>query len=723
MPPVKSERSGTQSEKDTKSREVPRSGMAQKVLTGSRRVGQAEKSNGKETMTVESSKSLLTPEKLVEGYKLMLLARRLDEKELALLKQGKAFFHIGGSGHEAIQVACAMNLKPGYDWGYPYYRGLGFAIGIGFTPEEIMLAELHRAEDVMTGGRQMPGHYGKPSLNIPTQSSPTGTQYLQAVGTALGCVKDGKDQVVYVSSGEGATSEGEFSEALNWAAREKLPVIFVIEDNHYAISVPEWQQTAGGSVYEIVKGYANLERYKVNGTNFVDSFAAAKGAVARARRGEGPSVIVADVVRLLSHSSSDDDRKYRPKDEIEKDHARDPLLVMESMLLAEKILTRAEIDSIQKEVKKRVDDAADWAESRPVPDVSTAVTNIFASKETYSKLEYEKNLPAGKPVVMVDAINHALHEEMAVNPKMLIYGEDVEDGKGGVFTATKGLSTKFGRDRVFNSQLAEASIIGTAFGVAVRGFKPVVEIQFGDYIFPAMMQLRNEVGMLRYRSNNTWACPMVVRVPVGGYIHGGHYHSQSIESIFAHCPGLYIAYPSTSADAKGLLKSAIRMEDPILFLEHKGLYRQSYAMSLEPDEDYLVPFGKASVRREGKDITVVTYGAMVYFALNAAKKLAEKGIEVEVIDLRTIVPLDKEAILQSVKKTNRVLVLSEDTRTSGFAAEISSIIAEEAFEYLDAPIRRITTLDAPIPYSPPLEQAVMPSEALVTKVLEELATY
>ncbi|MCL4511712.1 MAG: alpha-ketoacid dehydrogenase subunit beta [Bacteroidetes bacterium] len=324
---------------------------------------------------------------------------------------------------------------------------------------------------------------------------------------------------------------------------------------------------------------------------------------------------------------------------------------------------------------------------------------------------------------MVDAINHALHEEMAVNPKMLIYGEDVEDGKGGVFTATKGLSTKFGRDRVFNSQLAEASIIGTAFGVAVRGFKPVVEIQFGDYIFPAMMQLRNEVGMLRYRSNNTWACPMVVRVPVGGYIHGGHYHSQSIESIFAHCPGLYIAYPSTSADAKGLLKSAIRMEDPILFLEHKGLYRQSYAMSPEPDEDYLVPFGKASVRREGKDITVVTYGAMVYFALNAAKKLAEKGIEVEVIDLRTIVPLDKEAILQSVKKTNRILVLSEDTRTSGFAAEISSIIAEEAFEYLDAPIRRITTLDAPIPYSPPLEQAVMPSEALVTKFLEELATY
>lgn len=616
-----------------------------------------------------------------------------------------------------------MNLKPGYDWAYPYYRGLAFAIALGFTPEEIMLAELHRAEDVMTGGRQMPGHYGKRSLNVPTQSSPTGTQYLQAVGTALGCVKDGTDQVVYVSSGEGATSEGEFSEALNWSSREKLPVIFCVENNHYAISVPEWQQTAGGSVYEIVKGYSNLARYKINGTDFLESYKAAKEAVARARRGDGPSVIVADVVRLLSHSSSDDERKYRPKDEIEKDRARDPLLAMESLLVEEKIITRSEIEAIQKETKKRVDDAADWAESRPLPESSTATSNIYAPIEGYSNFEYEKSSPAGKPIVMVDAINHALHEEMAKNPKMLVWGEDVEDGKGGVFTATKGLSTKFGRDRVFNSQLAEASIIGAAFGAAVRGFKPVVEVQFADYIFTGMMQLRNEVAMMRYCSNNSWACPMVIRVPVGGYIHGGHYHSQSIESLFAHCPGIYIAYPSTSADAKGLLKTATRMDDPILFLEHKGLYRQSYAMTPEPDDEYLVPFGRASIRREGKDITVVTYGATVYFALNASKKLAEKGIEVEVVDLRTIVPLDKETILQSVRKTNRVLVLSEDTRTSGFASEICSIIAEEAFEYLDAPVRRITAQDSPVPYSPSLEVAILPSEAQVVKTLEELAAY
>lgn len=684
---------------------------------------QGQISNGHDTITLESGKKILMPEKLIEGYKLMLLARRLDEKELALLKQGKAFFHIGGSGHEAIQVACAMNLKPGYDWAYPYYRGLGFAIGLGFTAEEIMLAQLNRAEDVMTGGRQMPGHYGKNSLNVPTQSSPTGTQFLQAVGTAMGCVRDGKNQVVYVSSGEGATSEGEFSEALNWASREKLPVIFCIEDNHYAISVPEWQQTAGGSVYEIVKGYPNLQRYKVDGTDFIASFAVASEAVARARNGSGPSVIVADVVRLLSHSSSDDDRKYRPKDEIEKDHARDPLLVMENVLIEEKILTHSEIESIQKDVKKKVDEAADWAESRPTPEVSTVFSHVYAPKETYSGWEFEKSIPAGKPVVMVDAVNHALHEEMLRNPRAIIYGEDVEDGKGGVFTATKGLSTKFGRERVFNSQLAEASIIGTAFGLSLRGFKPVVEIQFADYIFPAMMQLRNEVAMMRYRSDNKWSCPMVIRVPVGGYIHGGHYHSQSIESIFAHCPGIYIAYPSTAQDAKGLLKTAIRMADPILFLEHKGLYRQSYAMSPEPDQDYLIPFGKASVRREGKDISVITYGAPVYFALNAAKKLSEKGIEVEVIDLRTIVPLDKEAILQSVRKTNKVLVLSEDTRTSGFAAELTSIIAEEAFEYLDAPIRRIAAFDSPVPYSPPLEIAVLPSEAQVMKVLEELAAY
>ncbi len=679
------------------------------------------KTNGNDTLTAELSR--VTLDQLVDAYKLMLLARCLDEKELALLKQGKAFFHISSSGHETIQIACAMNLRPGYDWAYPYYRGMTFAIGLGHTPKEIMLMQLHRAEDVMTGGRQMPGHYGKRSLNIPTQSSPTGTQFLQAVGTALGCVRDGKDQVVYVSSGEGATSEGEFSEALNWSAREKLPVVFCIEDNHYAISVPEWQQTAGCSVYEIVKGYQNLERIKVNGTDFVESFEAAKNAVARARRGDGPTVIVADVVRLHSHSSSDDDRKYRPKDEIEKDHARDPLLVMEAELIEGKILTNSEIESMKKEIKRTVDEAADWAESRPLPDVSTAATKVYAPMESYSSFEYEKNRPSGKPVVMVDAINHALHEEMAINPRMLIWGEDVEDGKGGVFTATKGLSTKFGRERVFNSQLAEASIIGAAFGAAVRGFKPVVEIQFADYIFPGMMQLKNEVAMLRYRSNSSWACPMVVRVPVGGYIHGGHYHSQNIESIFAHCPGLYIAYPSTAEDAKGLLKSAIRMEDPILFLEHKALYRQSYAMSPEPDADYLVPFGKASVRREGNDATIITYGATVYFALNAAKKLSEKGIEIEVIDLRTIVPLDKETILQSVRKTNRVLVLTEDSRTSGFAAEVCSIISEEAFEFLDAPIRRITAQDAPVPYGPALEAAILPSEGQVVKTLEELIAY
>ncbi|HQT92987.1 MAG TPA: thiamine pyrophosphate-dependent enzyme, partial [Candidatus Kryptobacter bacterium] len=402
----------------------------------------------------------------------------------------------------------AMNLKSGYDWAYPYYRGLAFAIGLGFTAEEIMLAQLHRADDVMTGGRQMPGHYGKPALNVPTQSSPTGTQYLQAVGTAIGCLRDGKDQVVYVSSGEGATSEGEFSEALNWASREKLPVVFCIEDNHYAISVPEWQQTAGGSVYEIVQGYKNLARYKVDGTDFVESYAVAREAVGRARRGEGPSVIVADVVRLLSHSSSDDDRKYRPKDEIEKDHARDPLMVMENILVGEKILTKAEIESTQKEIKKKVDDAADWAETRPLPEISSVTEHVYAPLETYSGFEFEKTVPSGKPVVMVDAINHALHEEMLRNPKMLIWGEDVEDGKGGVFTATKGLSTKFGRERVFNSQLAEASIIGAAFGASVRGFKPVVEIQFGDYIFPATMQLRDEVAMMRYRSNNKWSSAM-----------------------------------------------------------------------------------------------------------------------------------------------------------------------------------------------------------------------
>ncbi len=671
----------------------------------------------------ETNKTPFSKEELLRAYRTMLTSRRCDEKILILLKQGKSFFHIGGAGHEAAQVAAAAALRRGHDWAFPYYRDQAFALQLGMTAEEMFLIALHRAEDPATGGRQPQGHYGRPDLRIPTQSSPTGTQYLQAVGVALGAKKEGTDEVVYVSSGDGATSEGEFFEAVNWAAREALPAIFFIQDNRLAISVPVEIQTAGGSVYDVVSGFKGLERFDVDGSNFVEVFAAMQKAVERARKGGGPSLVHANVVRLLPHSSSDDQLKYRAKEDVERDKARDPLPKMTHFLIEEGYITDKEASEMQAEVKEAVDAAATWAESRPLPDAATADLHVYGSAHANVPRDFVEPEHKGQKVVLVDAINHALKEEMERNPKMVVFGEDVADGKGGVFTATKGISTKFGKARVFNSPLAEASIMGVAAGLALKGWMPVPEIQFGDYIWPAFMQLRDEIAMFRYRSNNTWSCPMVIRVPVGGYIHGGHYHSQCIESILAHVPGIRIVFPSNAADAKGLLKAAIRGDDPVVFLEHKGLYRQGYASSLEPDADFVLPLGIASIKRVGTDVSVITYGALVQKSLEAARKMEEKGVSVEVIDLRTINPLDKEAIFSSVKKTGRVLIAHEDTITGGFGGELAALIAEHCFQYLDAPVKRVAALDAPVPYSPPLENAVLPNEAKILSALEELAAY
>ena len=662
-------------------------------------------------------------EELLRSYRTMLTARRADEKILILLKQGKCFFHIGGSGHEAAQVAAAAALRPGHDWAFPYYRDMAFALHLGQTLEEVFLMALHRAEDPATGGRQPQGHYGRADLRIPTQSSPTGTQYLQAVGIALGARKDRTDEVVYVSSGEGATSEGEFFEAVNWAAREALPVIFFVQDNKYAISVPVANQTAGGSVHEVVSGFKGLERYDADGSNFAEIYSVTRRAVERARSGGGPSLIRANVVRLLAHSSSDDQLKYRPKEEVERDKAKDPLPKMTRYLIEEGVITDQEAADIQKEVKEAVDAAAAWAESRPLPEAFTASLHIYGDAHANPPRDFVEPEHTGPKVVLVDAINHALKEEMARNPRMLIFGEDVADGKGGVFTATKGISTKFGSVRAFNSPLAEASIVGVATGLALKGWMPVPEIQFGDYIWPAFMQIRDEIAMFRYRSNNTWACPLVIRVPVGGYIHGGHYHSQCLESFMAHVPGIRLAFPSNAADAKGLLKAALRGDDPVIFMEHKGLYRQGYAASPEPDENFVLPFGLASIKREGTDMSVLTYGALVQKSIEAAKKLDDRGISVEVIDLRTINPLDLETITKSVKKTGKVLIAHEDTLTGGFGGEIAALISEHCFEWLDAPIKRVAAFDAPVPYSPPLENEILPSEAKILAALEDLAAY
>ena len=666
----------------------------------------------------------LTREQIVQAYRNCLAARLIDGKILILLKQGKVFFHIGGSGHEVAQTATALAMRPGYDWAYPYYRDLAFSLQFGYTIEDIMLEALHRKGGPSSNGFAMPFHYGHKKWRIIAQSSPTGTQYLGAVGTAMGAVKDGRDEVVYVSSGEGATSEGEFHEAVNWAARERFPVIFLIQNNRFAISVPIRDQVAGESVYEMVKGYEGLNRYKVDGCDFRAMYEVAAEAVVRARNGQGPSVIEAETVRLLPHSSSDDHRKYREQKDLEEDLLKDPIPRFEKFLIEQGLLEAESIPSIRQQIQQHIDDAVDAAEAQPLPDVGDLEKYVYSPKTIVPAAGFVEPEHMGKAVVMVDAINHALAEEMEHNPKMLIYGEDVAGSKGGVFTATKGLTAKFGGERVFNSPLAEASIVGTALGLAIRGFKPNIEIQFGDYIWPAFMQIRDEVAMLRFRSCNHWSCPMVIRVAVGGYIHGGLYHSQSIEAFFAHIPGLRVVFPSNAADAKGLLKTACREDDPVLFCEHKGLYRQAFAAAPEPEAEYLLPFGVAKVKKPGEDITVISWGMLVQRSLDAARKIeAQYGVSIEVIDLRTLNPLDRETILESARKTGKVLVVHEDTLTAGFGAEIVAIIANEAFERLDAPIQRVAAKDTPVPYGPELEAAMLPQEEDIVKALARLVKY
>ena len=659
-----------------------------------------------------------TKKQLLEIYQQMALSRYLDDKQLILLKQGKGFFHIGGSGHKAAGMAAALAFKPGFDYAYPYYREQAFCLGWGMTSREHLLAFLAKEDDPSSGGRQMPQHYGHKELKIVSQSSSTGTQFLQAVGAGFALKRNGENGVVYTSSGEGTSSQGDFHEALNWASRDKTPVIFHIENNGYAISVPIEDQTAGGSVYKISAGYDNLARFNVNGTDFFETHLAFKKAVERARKGKGPSLIQSDVVRLLPHSSSDDQRKYRPEEDLEADRKRDPLLVFANTCIHEKISTLEEFDAIIEKVKTEVDSDAEWAEAQADPDSKDGSKNVYFNLNPQNVPEL--NPGDGKKIVLVDAINHALDEELAHNDKMIIYGQDVAGGKGGVFTATRGLTDKHGADRVFNSPLAESSIIGTAIGLATLGYKPVVEIQFGDYIWYSMMQIRNEVATMRYRSNGKWSCPIVMRVPVGGYIHGSICHSQSIDGFFTHLPGIYIAYPSNASDAKGLLKMACRMEDPVMFMEHKGLYRQGFAASPEPDENYLLPFGKARIVQEGNDVTIITWGALVQKSIEAARNT---GLSVEIIDLRTLNPLDMETILTSLQNTSRVIVAHEDNLNNGFGAEIAARISDKGFKYLDAPIKRVASKDAPVAYAEVLENELLVQTSWIENALKEIVEF
>ncbi|HZQ95779.1 MAG TPA: dehydrogenase E1 component subunit alpha/beta [Candidatus Sulfotelmatobacter sp.] len=714
----------------------------------------------------------LSREQLIQAYRIMYTSRRIDDREILLKRQQKIYFQMSGAGHEAIGVAAGLALKSGYDWFYPYYRDRALCLALGVQPYQMFLQGVGAAEDPSSGGRQMPSHWSYPALHIVTQSSPTGSQILQAIGCAEGgrylarhpkareipasgapdyrqfkSVSVQEDEVTYVSLGDGTSSEGEFWEAMNAAALGKLPVIFCVEDNGYAISVPVEVQTAGGSISRLVSGFPNFHFEEVDGTDPLASYAAFRRAAKYCREGHGPAFVHAHVIRPYSHSLSDDERLYRPDAERERDAQRDPVTRTQMFLLREGILDDKGINQLEKQVEAELQAAVDRA-LEALPPAPESVTQFIYSPDldvTSSAFDTQaaaaESNPDGKkpaPKTMADLINATLRDEMKRDERIVIFGEDVADcsreeylkhklvkGKGGVFKLTFGLQCEFGNDRVFNSPLAEAAIVGRATGMATRGLKPVVEVQFFDYIWPAMMQLRDELPTIRWRSNNGFSAPCVIRVAIGGYLTGGAiYHSQCGESIFTHIPGLRVVFPSSAQDAAGLLRTAIRCDDPVLFLEHKRLYRESYGRASYPGPDYMIPFGKAKVVHPGTDLTVITYGAVVPRALQAAQKLErEQGVKVELIDLRSLNPFDWDTIAASVSKTNRALVAYEDTLSWGYGAEIAARLADQLFDQLDAPVRRVAAKDTFVAYQPILEDAILPQPNDLYLAMRDLAQY
>jgi 2-oxoisovalerate dehydrogenase E1 component len=677
----------------------------------------------------------------------MYTSRRLDDKEIQLKRQNRIFFQISGAGHEAVLAAAGLVLRPSYDWFYLYYRDRALCLQLGMTPAEMLYSAVGAAIDPNSGGRQMPSHWGQKNLNIVSVSSPTGTQFLQAVGNAeatlraaQGQLSDGfpGDDVTLVTTGDGTTSEGEFWESLNTACNLKLPVVYLVEDNGYAISVPVEVNTAGGSISKLVASFPGLYIEEVDGCDFLASYAALDRAVAYARERKGPAFVHAKVIRPYSHSLSDDEVFYRPQDEREADAARDPLTTFPRYLVAEGLATEHELQALRDAVDAEVLAATDDALAQPQPGADTVTFGVYSPDvdPTAEPFDTEDDPQfAGEPTTMVDLLNACMRDEMARDERILVFGEDVADvsreqhlgkvkGKGGVFKVTHGLQTKFGSGRVYNSPLAEANIIGRAIGLAHRGYKPVVEIQFFDYIWPAFMQIRDELATMRWRSNNAFSAPVVIRTTYGGYIRGGIYHSQTGASLFTHTPGLRVVCPSNALDANGLLRTAIRSEDPVLFLEHKHLYRQTYNKGRYPGPNFMIPFGKANVLREGTDVTLVTYGATVQRALVAANQIAEEGgPSVEVIDLRTLAPWDQETVFNSVKKTSRVIVATEDSLSWGYGAEIAAKIADDCFAWLDAPVKRVASADAFVGYAPSLEDATLPQVETFRKAYLDIVSF
>jgi len=696
--------------------------------------------------TAGSPSARLTPEQLVAAYRNMLLSRRLDDKEVQLKAGNKIFFQISGAGHEAVLTAAGMIFKSAYDWFYTYYRDRALCLSLGVTPAEMLYEAVGAAIDPASGGRQMPSHWGHKDYNIVSASSPTGTQFLQGVGTAEASLRASllkitegfhKDEVVFVSTGEGQTSEGEFWESLNTASNLKLPVVYLVEDNGYAISVPVEVNTTGGSISRLVRSFPDLLVEEVDGCDLLASYDVLQRAVDYARQRKGPALVHAQVIRPYSHSLSDDEKLYRPPAEREADAARDPVTQFPKWLVAEGHATEEEIRDIQKEVDAVVLAATDDALAQPQPGPETVNFGVYSPDvdPTSEQFDTEDDPQfSGEPTTMVDLLNACMKDEMRRDEKILVFGQDVADvsreqylgkvkGKGGVFKVTWGLQKEFGGARVYNSPLAEANIVGRAIGLAIRGFKPVVEVQFFDYIWTAYMQLRDELATMRWRSNNNFSAPVVVRTTYGGYIRGAIYHSQTGATLFTHCPGLRVVCPATALDANGLLRTAIRCDDPVIFLEHKNLYRQIYNKSAYPGPNFMIPFGKAKVVREGTDVTVVTYGATVQRAITAANAVAESGISVEVIDLRTLSPWDRDTVFESVKKNSRVIVAYEDSLQWGFGAEIAAAIADECFAWLDAPVKRIASTDTFVGYAPRLEDAILPQVEDFKRAYEEMVKY
>jgi 2-oxoisovalerate dehydrogenase E1 component len=720
-------------------------------------------SSARESVSAEAGLGSLSPRQLIEIYRLMVLSRRIDDREILLKRQQKIFFQISAAGHEALQVGAALAMRPGYDWFFPYYRDRALCLTLGVTPDEMLLQAVGAATDPASGGRQMPTHWSSRALHIVSSSSATASQLLHAVG----CAEAGRyfsrhpeaaekhdgdyrafrdvqfhgDEVVLTLLGEGSTSQGEFWEALNTAANRKLPVIFCVEDNGYAISTPVEVSMPGGNISRLVANFPNFHFAEVDGTDPEASLRAFQAAVAHCRAGKGPAFVHGHCIRSYSHSLSDDDRLYRTQAEREADALRDPIAKLQMRLLREGILTDEEITALEQKLDREVAEAAERALKAPLPKVETITRHVYSedldpTNQAFATEQKQDAVPDAKSRTMADLINACLHDEMRRDPRIVVFGEDVADasreealaevkGKGGVFKLTAGLQTEFGSERVFNSPLAEANIVGRAVGYAARGMKPVVEIQFFDYIWPAMHQIHNELSVLRWRSNGEWACPAVIRAPIGGYLTGGSiYHSQSGESIFTHIPGLRVVFPSNALDANGLLRTAIRCDDPVLFLEHKRLYRETHDRAPYPGPEFAIPFGKARMVRPGKDLTIVTYGALVPRSLQAAERAKrEHNIDVEILDLRTLNPYDWEAIAASVKKTSRVIVAHEDRLSWGYGAEIAARIGDELFDQLDAPVRRIGAMDTFVAYQPLLEDAILPQPETILKAIVDLKAY